>query len=45
MLEANPHTGDVFTYENLTVKVESMQNMRVTKLLVTVSPKEEDTEE
>ena len=47
MLEANPHVGDSFSYENLFVIVSGMDEERVTKLTLFVKPepKEEDEEE
>lgn len=44
MLNADPHVGDTFTYENLFVIVSEMDDMRVTKLTVLVNPVEEDNE-
>ncbi|MBQ7728529.1 MAG: HlyC/CorC family transporter [Clostridia bacterium] len=43
MLDADPHEGDSFTYENLTVQIKEMQGMRVLKLIVIVN--EVDPEE
>ncbi|MBQ9099567.1 MAG: HlyC/CorC family transporter [Clostridia bacterium] len=45
MLEADPHVGDSFHYENLFVIVAQMDEERVTKLTLLVEPKEEETEE
>ena len=45
MLEADPHTGDSFRYENLFVIVAEMDEERVTKLTVLVEPKKEEEEE
>jgi len=45
MLEANPHTGDSFNYQNLFVVVSAMDEERVTELTVLVSPVEEKEEE
>ncbi|MBE5756861.1 MAG: HlyC/CorC family transporter [Clostridiales bacterium] len=45
MLEADPHVGDSFRYENLFVIVADMDEERVTKLTVLVEPKKEDEEE
>ncbi|MBR2311988.1 MAG: HlyC/CorC family transporter [Clostridia bacterium] len=47
MLEANPHVGDSFSYENLFVIVSDMDEERVTKLTLFVKPqpKDEDEEE
>ena len=39
MLEADPHVGDSFKYENLFVIVANMDEERVTKLTVLVEPK------
>ena len=43
MLEANPHVGDSFSYENLFIIVAEMDEERVTKLTVLVKPVEEET--
>ena len=44
MLDANPHVGDNYAYENLFVIVAAMDEERVTKLTVLVRPVEtEDT--
>lgn len=47
MLEADPHVGDSFRYENLYVIIAQMDEERVTKLTVLVEKKavEEDEEE
>ncbi len=45
MLEANPHVGDSFSYENLFVVVTEMDEERVTRLTVLVTPREEEEEE
>jgi len=45
MLEANPHVGDSFHYENLFVVVSEMEDESVTKLTVLVTPVEKDEEE
>ena len=46
MLEANPHVGDSFSYENLFVIVSAMDEERVTKLTLFVKPQpDEDSEE
>ena len=45
MLEANPHVGDSFSYENLFVVVTEMDEERVTRLTVLVTPREEENEE
>jgi CBS domain containing-hemolysin-like protein len=44
MLEADPHVGDSFRYENVFVIVAQMNEERVTKLTVLVEEKK-DTEE
>lgn len=36
MLEADPHVGDTFTYENLEAEVVAMKDMRVTKLQIRI---------
>ena len=45
MLEADPHVGDSFRYENLFVIVASMDEERVTKLTVLVEQKPDEEEE
>ncbi|MBR7184194.1 MAG: HlyC/CorC family transporter [Clostridia bacterium] len=45
MLDASPHEGDSFTYKNLYIIVAAMDDMRVTRLSVVVSPVEEDEDE
>ena len=45
MLEADPHVGDSFRYENLFVIVAHMEEERVTKLTVLVEAKPEDEDE
>ncbi len=45
MLDANPHTGDSFNYKNLCIIVTEMDDMRVTKLTVLVSPIDDEDEE
>ena len=45
MLEANPHVGDSFRYENLFVVVSEMEEESVTKLTVLVTPLPEEDEE
>ncbi|MCQ2428737.1 MAG: hemolysin family protein [Clostridia bacterium] len=45
MLNDAPTVGDSFTYENLCIIVTEMDDMRVTKLTVLVSPVEESEEE
>lgn len=42
MLDADPHVGDSFRYENLFVIVAHMDEERVTKLTVLCEPKSED---
>ena len=44
MLEADPHVGDSFRYENLFVIVAEMDEERVTKLTVLCEPKKEEDE-
>ena len=44
MLNADPHVGDSFRYENLFVIVAGMDEERVTKLTVLVEPKAEEEE-
>ena len=43
-LEADPHVGDSFKYENLFVIVANMEEERVTKLTVLVEPKTDEDE-
>ena len=45
MLEADPHIGDSFKYENIFVIVANMDEERVTKLTVLVEPKPAEEEE
>ncbi len=45
MLDANPHVGDSFSYENLFIVVIEMDEERVTRLTVLVTPREEAEEE
>ncbi len=45
MLEADPHVGDSFTYENIFVIVAQMNEERVTRLTVLVEPRDEEEEE
>ena len=45
MLEADPHIGDSFRYENLFVIVAQMDEERVTKLTILIEQKEEVEEE
>ncbi|MBQ7321869.1 MAG: HlyC/CorC family transporter [Clostridia bacterium] len=42
MLDAQPHEGDSFQYKNLYVIVAQMEDLRVTRLTVVVTPVEED---
>lgn len=42
MLEADPHVGDTFRYENIFVIVAAMDEERVTKLTVLIEQKTED---
>lgn len=44
MLEADPHVGDTFRYENIFVIVAAMDEERVTKLTVLIEQKEEEEE-
>ena len=44
MLEANPHVGDSFKYENLFVIVAEMEEESVTKLTVLVEPVQDEEE-
>ena len=45
--DADPHVGDSFTYKNMCIVVDEMDDMRVTQLtvLVTPIPKDEDEQE
>jgi CBS domain containing-hemolysin-like protein len=45
MLEADPHVGDSFRYENIFVIVAQMDEERVTKLTVLVEKRENEEEE
>ena len=45
MLDASPHEGDSFTYKNLYIIVAAMDDMRVTRLSVVVSPVAEEEDE
>ena len=45
MLDADPHVGDSFKYENIFVIVANMEEERVTKLTVLVEAKPVETEE
>ena len=42
MLDADPHVGDSFRYENIFVIVANMDEERVTKLTVLVEAKSEE---
>jgi len=44
MLEADPHVGDSFRYDNVFVIVSQMDEERVTKLTVLIEPKKEEEE-
>ena len=44
MLDADPHVGDSFRYENLCVIVAQMERECVSKLTILVEPKEENEE-
>ena len=44
MLEADPHVGDTFRYENIFVIVAAMDEERVTKLTVLIEQKEQEEE-
>lgn len=44
MLEADPHVGDSFRYENLFVIVSQMDEERVTKLTILVEEKQDEEE-
>ena len=43
MLNADPHLGDSFRYENIFVIVQEMEEERVTKLTILVERREEET--
>ena len=43
--DADPHVGDSFTYKNLCIIVEEMDDMRVTQLTVLVTPPADDQEQ
>ncbi|MBE6555751.1 MAG: HlyC/CorC family transporter [Ruminococcaceae bacterium] len=45
MLEANPHVGDSFAYENLFIIVSEMDEERVTKLTLLITPRKQEDEE
>lgn len=44
MLQADPHLGDSFEYENLYLVVSEMEDMRVTKLMLLVKPDDKENE-
>jgi CBS domain containing-hemolysin-like protein len=41
-MDADPHVGDSFTYQNMCIVVDEMDDMRVTQLTVLVTPIEDD---
>lgn len=43
--DADPHVGDSFTYKNMCIVVDEMDDMRVTQLTVLVTPLPENDEE
>ncbi len=43
--DADPHVGDSFTYRNMCIVVDEMDDMRVTQLTVLVTPSPEDDDE
>ncbi len=43
--DADPHVGDSFTYKNMCIVVDEMDDMRVTQLTVLVTPSPEDGDE
>lgn len=45
MLEADPHVGDSFTYQNIFIIVTEMEEERVTKLTALVTPVKDEDEE
>ena len=45
MLEADPHVGDSFHYNNLFIIVSEMENECITKLSLLVKPVEEDEDD
>ena len=45
MLDADPHVGDNFSYQNLFVVVAEMDEERVTKLTLLITPREDDEKE
>ena len=44
-LDAEPHVGDTFEYDNITVTVTEMDDMSVTKAVAKIVPKPDDDEE
>ena len=44
-MDADPHVGDSFTYQNMCIVVDEMDDMRVTQLTVLVTPPAEDEDE
>lgn len=44
-MDADPHVGDSFTYQNMCIVVDEMDDMRVTQLTVLVTPIEDDEKE
>ena len=44
-LDAEPHVGDTFEYDNITVTVTEMDDMSVTKAIAKIVPKPDDDEE
>ena len=44
-MDADPHVGDSFTYQNMCIVVDEMDDMRVTQLTVLVTPTEDDEEQ
>ena len=45
MLDADPHIGDSFKYENIFVIVANMEEERVTRLTILVEPKPDESKE
>ncbi len=43
--DADPHVGDSFTYKNMCIIVDEMDDMRVTQLTVLITPAEDDEDE
>ena len=43
--DADPHVGDSFTYKNMCIVVDEMEDMRVTQLTVLVTPVEIDEDD